>query len=169
MADSDSIGQTSIEHKRCIVCEQLLPLSRFYNARGSGGRSKKTVARCITCYNRQQCARKKERYQHDQVFRAKVRNRQRKRTLQRWGLSEPDYHRMLREQGGGCAICGTTTNTHATGRACRLAIDHNHRTGRIRSLLCGRCNQLIGLAGESQPLLRKAIAYLLRHNQNKSG
>jgi Recombination endonuclease VII len=44
---------------------------------------------------------------------------------------------MLAEQGGGCAICGAEPKTK------RLHVDHDHKTGAVRGLLCFRCNRLI--------------------------
>jgi len=51
------------------------------------------------------------------------------------GVSEPQYSALLERQGSRCAICGKHC---ATGR--RLAVDHDHHTGRVRGLLCFRCN-----------------------------
>jgi hypothetical protein len=47
----------------------------------------------------------------------------------------PMYDELLAVQGGGCAICGATPKTR------RLHIDHDHRTMRLRGLLCHRCNR----------------------------
>lgn len=54
----------------------------------------------------------------------------------RYGITPEDYDRMLEEQGGVCAIC---EGACPTGR--RLAVDHDHETGRVRGLLCVNCNQ----------------------------
>jgi Recombination endonuclease VII len=53
------------------------------------------------------------------------------------GVSTEDYERMLAEQGGGCAICGAPPKTR------RLHVDHNHKTGKVRGLLCFRCNRAL--------------------------
>lgn len=53
------------------------------------------------------------------------------------GVSDDDYHRMLAAQGGGCAICGATPKTR------RLDVDHDHLTGKVRGLLCHRCNRAL--------------------------
>lgn len=52
-------------------------------------------------------------------------------------LAPGDYERMLEAQGGGCAICETKPKTR------RLHVDHDHRTGRVRGLLCFRCNRFL--------------------------
>ncbi len=61
--------------------------------------------------------------------------------LKSLGLSMDDYSRMLTDQGHRCAICGT----HADELDRRLAIDHCHKTGRVRGLLCNLCNTALGM------------------------
>jgi hypothetical protein len=68
----------------------------------------------------------------------------RARLLKRYGLTPPDYARLLLAQGGGCAMC----QRKPTGRL--LDIDHDHLTREIRGLLCHRCNRALGyLSGEA--------------------
>jgi hypothetical protein len=82
------------------------------------------------------------------------------RLQQRYGLSADDYDRMLAAQGGGCAMCGRTG--YPSGR--RLSVDHDHRTGAVRALLCQGCNVKVGHyeAGEFQLV----EAYLARFGGN---
>jgi hypothetical protein len=53
------------------------------------------------------------------------------------GVSDEDYAAMLEAQGGGCAICGAKPKTR------RLHVDHDHATGKVRGLLCHRCNRAL--------------------------
>ena len=76
-------------------------------------------------------------------------------TQKRYGITLAEYDILLTEQEGACAICGTMDP-----RASRFHIDHNHETGEIRGLLCGPCNQGIGLLQDSPTILRKATEYL---------
>lgn len=75
-------------------------------------------------------------------------------------MSLDDYHTLLNMQDHRCAICKSTdpNNKNST----RFCIDHCHRTGRIRGLLCHRCNTMLGAAIDSQATILKAIAYLER-------
>jgi len=77
----------------------------------------------------------------------------------RHGLSQEDFERMCREQGEKCAICGDPP----MGKQPTLCVDHCHRSGRIRSLLCKSCNRAIGLFKEDPKRLLSAVAYLRRH------
>ncbi len=56
----------------------------------------------------------------------------------RYGLFPGEYARMLAEQDGRCAIC---MNRPAKQR---LAVDHDHKTGKVRALICSRCNRALG-------------------------
>lgn len=76
--------------------------------------------------------------------------------LKRYGLTPESYAGLLTEQGGGCAICQTPP------KECRLSVDHCHRTGRVRGLLCKNCNTGIGLLKGRPLLLFKAADYLKR-------
>jgi len=70
----------------------------------------------------------------------------------RYGLTQTDYLALRKKQGGKCAICGK--------KQWKLVVDHSHKTGKIRGLLCGRCNHLLGFAGDSVPTMKRAIRYL---------
>lgn len=74
-----------------------------------------------------------------------------------YGISFHDYNALLEKQGGKCAIC---SRSFGNGRCGYLFVDHNHETGKVRGLLCGRCNSAIGMLAESNEQLHRAIAYL---------
>lgn len=89
-------------------------------------------------------------------------NRERKNASRRkcvYGVTAEEYARMNAEQGGLCAICGGTNGEK------QLAVDHCHKTGIVRQLLCGCCNTSLGGFRDSIELLLKAIEYLKRHQR----
>lgn len=119
------------------------------------------------------CARAKAReYRANNVekVRASQRETKRKKPEFYWeknlrdhfGITVEQYQKMLDEQNGCCAVCGLAeTEIHPkSNRVRRLAVDHCHDTGRIRGLLCNRCNRAIGLFRDSADVIRGAIAYL---------
>ena len=67
------------------------------------------------------------------------------------------FKQMLDAQNHSCAICGNTCNT---GR--ELAVDHCHKSGAIRGLLCGKCNKALGLVNDDVAILKTMIEYLER-------
>lgn len=73
----------------------------------------------------------------------------------KYGISIDTYESMLKEQGGCCMIC-----RRAELKDKKLDIDHCHRTGKIRGLLCARCNKTIGLLEDDGQLALNMIAYL---------
>ena len=78
----------------------------------------------------------------------------------KYGISQAEYDAMLRAQGGGCAICG---NASPESRHKFFCVDHDHRTGRTRRLLCDPCNIGLGKFKDSPELLRRAAIYLEEH------
>jgi len=67
-----------------------------------------------------------------------------------------EYNRMFIKQEGKCMIC----NTHQNNLTKPLFIDHDHITGKIRGLLCGNCNSVLGHANDNKEILKDAIEYL---------
>lgn len=83
-------------------------------------------------------------------------NKVRSDTLKRrYGIDVEQQKQMYISQNGVCAICG---KKFKNGKD--MHVDHNHVTGKIRQLLCNRCNFLIGNANEDIFILSNAIAYL---------
>lgn len=77
----------------------------------------------------------------------------------RYGISLEDYEKMAKSQNNKCAICGSEKDC---GRG-KLSVDHNHKTKKIRGLLCNPCNLMIGYARENIDNLLSAISYLSKH------
>lgn len=74
-----------------------------------------------------------------------------------YGLSEEEFKLLEQTQQGVCAICG---QPETVSRLKRLSVDHCHKTGKIRGLLCSNCNNGIGRFKDSAILLRKAAEYI---------
>jgi Autographiviridae endonuclease VII len=82
----------------------------------------------------------------------------------KFGISLQEYNEMLEAQGHCCAICGKAdgTDLHAGDRTKQLGVDHDHRTGMVRGLLCNDCNRAIGQLKDSAAVVRKAADYMDR-------
>jgi hypothetical protein len=72
----------------------------------------------------------------------------------KYRLTEAEYENILTHQGGVCAGCGEPP------RKTRLAVDHDHKTGRIRGLLCWLCNRAIGILRDRAKTATRLGAYL---------
>lgn len=82
-----------------------------------------------------------------------------------YGITLDEYDQMLKDQNGVCAICEQPETVRPrrgkyTDTEIRLAVDHDHVTGRVRGLLCKKCNIALGHLGDSVDRLRRAITYL---------
>ena len=80
-----------------------------------------------------------------------------------FGISLEQYDEMSKKQKHKCAICGKPEMNNKNKVLC---VDHNHKTGAIRQLLCGLCNSGLGAFKDDKKLLKKAIKYLKKHESN---
>lgn len=72
----------------------------------------------------------------------------------RFGMTPDDYMRMLDRQNGVCGICGRTNGQK------KLCVDHCHATGRVRGLLCTKCNKGLGIFDDDVTRIVRAAEYL---------
>lgn len=86
----------------------------------------------------------------------------------KFGIDLATYQAMHDAQDGKCAICGEPETMKRGERQAWLAVDHNHKTGALRDLLCTACNRGIGVFNEDPIRLARAIAYLERHAVSSS-
>lgn len=95
----------------------------------------------------------KEYYKNNPPSSTEVRRRKLKH---KFGITLDQYNKMFEEQQGCCAICGK----HQTEFKRRLAVDHNHKTGKVRALLCDKCNWALGMLNEKVCVMKNMILYL---------
>jgi len=137
-------------HKRCPVCAEDKPLDEFHIVKPKRGGTF-LQGRCKVC-NAQYC----RRWFSENKHRLKSLNRQSHLRVEH-GLTPEAYEALFQAQNGLCAICFRPCNTHKN-----LSIDHDHKSGKIRGLLCRNCNCAIGQAREDVTILKSMIAYLER-------
>lgn len=95
--------------------------------------------------------------------------------LRKYGTSVADLETLLGTQDFGCAICRSPWQecppakkvAHEAHFLHHLCVDHDHKTGGVRGLLCNACNTAIGLLGENVSRLRSAERYLLETRGKK--
>jgi hypothetical protein len=125
-------------HRQCGICQVVKPLDDFYAAKRNRYGRNYQCKPCSMTYSR--------------VFHFK-----------KFGITEAEYWELWKKQDGKCRICTASFSSQhngSTGRMRRLSIDHCHTTGKIRGLLCSKCNTGIGLFDDRPDLLSKAIEYL---------
>ena len=122
--------------KSCSKCGETKPASSFYSRkRGTSG----TYSACKECLRKARNPRS-------------VRNAQLKN---RYGITLVEYERMLESQAGVCKICGGPPMHRGT-----YHVDHCHRTGKVRGLLCHKCNVALGMVGDDTDLLMRLAEYV---------
>lgn len=142
-------------HKTCVRCGENKLHSEFYKEkRVADG----LTARCKSCTK--DCAQNS--YENNKEV---VKSRQKKkycsvkrreRTLmENYGMTPSDYDEMYQQQQGACKICEKNFD--------QLCVDHCHNTGKVRGLLCQKCNKAIGLLGDNLNYLSNAITYIAEH------
>jgi hypothetical protein len=158
--------------KHCRICGELKPFDDFYRATGMRDGRRNECKPCFQAdrkakYNSAEAVARVKRWQEQNperlaAYQAEYRNRpERKRAMRdlyyrrNFGVTADDVDALLAGQGGRCAICGGTP-TRAEG----WHVDYDHVTGRIRGVLCQRCNHGIGLLDEDPARLRAAADYL---------
>lgn len=80
-----------------------------------------------------------------------------------FGITEAQYKMMLKSQKGVCAICGQFETIKYKNKLKQLAVDHHHSTGKIRGLLCDKCNLFLAHV-ENNPQILKVIPKYLERN-----
>lgn len=161
-------AQMETMQKRCSKCGDMYGLDGFHR-----DRSKRDGLHpiCKECHKRRhrQWRASLTAEQHEHLKRVsrewRLSNPQRaalgvrNATLKaKYGIGVEEYESMLARQNGVCAICGADGPRIAGGK--NLHIDHCHKTGKLRGLLCQPCNTALGRFLEEPKLLRKAAAYL---------
>lgn len=157
--------------KRCWRCRKKLPATvAFFHKKAAAKDGLQAV--CRSCHNNY-CRKKMAEIYADPARRAQYLQAQRrwrdantdrvarykkKQQAQKHGLSAAELSAMERTAGDVCSICGKRRKLH---------VDHCHRTGDIRGLLCRNCNIGLGHFYDSRQLLRQAISYLREHAVTK--
>ena len=136
--------------RHCPKCDTDKSLSEFHYNRKQLHYST-LCKKCITKRTQKWCKDNPER------FKLKMR----KRVLKNhFGISLEGYNDYFIRQEGKCAICGI----HQKDLKSKLAVDHDHKTYKVRGLLCYKCNLALGFLHDDPNLTQKATQYLLINN-----
>lgn len=86
----------------------------------------------------------------------------------KYGITLIQYEEIKKSQNNVCEICkkNETTYDTKTGGIRRLSVDHCHATGKVRGLLCFRCNSVIGKIEESKEMVKAILDYLTKHRKD---
>jgi len=152
--------------KKCCCCKQWLPLSDFGNNKSKWDGLASECKKCVVKHSQKYAKTKqgqKSRKRYNSSKKGKLTNKN-GHLRYRYNITLKEYDRMFKEQKGVCAVCGRV-ETHKTHHGkVGLSVDHNHKTGKIRGLLCTKCNTALGIMEENKELMLKLINYLMESN-----
>jgi hypothetical protein len=149
--------------KRCNRCNQEKTKNDFFlNSKRSDG----LQTYCKPCH----LEYGRERYANPEAFKRRKMNKdiykqRRKQSSRKWylksthNITEEQYDKLFNKGAGECWICKKSTEYS-------LNVDHNHATGQIRGLLCGKCNRALGLFQDNKNIMKAAIKYLESFDTN---
>lgn len=136
--------------KECTGCEKTKSINEF----GFTNRTHKyRFSQCRPCRNKH-----RESLRKANPLKEKARNRNR-RLKSLYGITTIEYNQMFLNQEGKCGSCKREN--------LELVVDHDHKTGKIRELLCNDCNIGIGHFKDNVELLKLAVEYLIKHSQQE--
>jgi len=171
--------------KICNKCGIEKDKIQFRSHKRKSGNGYYRISQCVLC-EKEQNRMYYHKYKHTEKYKQQkkrdgIRNRENgyyKLRYKIWsrnyklkknfGITELDYKKMLSEQKGVCAICNRpeTRYVNCSDKVRRirpLSVDHNHKTGKVRALLCDKCNNGIAHFDENVEFLANAISYIEKH------
>jgi len=152
-----------MEEKVCSSCGLSKPLTDFYKEpRVKDGRFR----RCKTCHIE---TTKKYRQKNPEIYRkASLKHwhnlddsKKHERWIKRYGLNANEYKKMFEDQNGLCKICFKECISNQS-----LSVDHCHATGKVRGLLCKKCNTALGMLEDNISYFENAIIYLKNYEES---
>ena len=149
--------------KKCGVCNKEKNRSDFY---------KRTISPdglayvCKLCDDKRHVEYRKANYERLAAKQKAWRDGNKKHVSQtkrkyKFGIDAQAQEKLLSSQNHCCAIC----KIHESKCRRILAIDHDHRTKKIRGLLCDNCNRCLGLLKDNLQVLKSAVEYLAKHQK----
>lgn len=136
------------ETKKCSKCELFLPFTDFHKSKNDLAGLSSICKGCSSNYT-------------NTIMDTGLTRAREKHIKNKYNLEIEEYLKMIEDQDNKCKICGKPeVFTSSKGNVKSLAIDHHHESGRVRGLLCQKCNSAIGMLMDDIQLLESAIEYL---------
>lgn len=147
MATSSDVAYQHMTTKQCGKCHEHKPLQDFHKKCDTKDGLTKNCKACRSAWNTTPSRIKSNRTSY----------------LKRlYGITMERYDAMFALQNGGCAICHEPP---PEGKP--LYVDHDHKSGAVRALLCMNCNVVLGHAFESAAILHRCADYLTAHSEQQ--
>jgi hypothetical protein len=135
-----------IEFKTCNICNTDKSIDSFVKR---SNRESGIQPYCKSCHNRNSREKYSSTYMREYDLKSK------------YGIGHSEFLKILESQDNKCAICKRDSEICLSGRKKRLCVDHSHDTGKVRGILCDKCNRGIGLLNDDPNVLISAYNYLI--------
>lgn len=161
--------------KLCLKCDKWKEVSEFEFRESTNGKKyyRSPCKECAAKRKKVYSKKYREKYGDEINKRASLRIQERKkngdeklitslknaRLKHLYGITLEDYNKMFHAQKGKCYICKIDYKKCKKG----LFVDHNHKTGDVRKLLCSKCNTVLGMVDENPNILNDLIKYVKEH------
>jgi hypothetical protein len=161
-----SYRMDSVSRILCKACNTPKPRDDFYDNGNQKHlppevRRKRTICKeCEKVLKAPYKDRANELRRIRRKIKGRTEERRRLRLKHTYKMTTADYEVMWNAQNGACAICGNPETWINQYGPCPLSVDHDHKTGRVRGLLCSRCNLLLGRYNDDVILFRSIATYL---------
>ena len=170
--------------KRCSNCKKIKNLDKFHTSKIEKGGY---IYSCKICRNKRskqhreankdKISKQKKQHREDLyieglcsngdgnklITKRNCANCLEKYMKRQYGINFKQYHILIQKQNNKCAICKIKINISMISRGKGMCIDHDHKTGNIRGILCSVCNRGLGHFRDNPKLLNFAITYLEKH------
>lgn len=159
-----------LQDKICRICGDLKNRSEFYPKSDAKDGLRSTCKSCNSEESKKWGKQNKNRsykihknYRESNPEKIKEIQRNTKYKLN-YGITTADFEKLYSSQGEKCEICKKSTDKISTN----MCVDHDHDTGKVRGILCRKCNSALGLFTDNEEILENAISYLKKHKQEPS-
>ncbi len=166
--------------KRCMGCKQTKPSECFSKSKNERDGLYHYCKQCSAKKAREWYSNNKEKVsQWAKANRSKIREVKKKykeehpekiklatrecNLKKKFGITLDEYEALHIRQNGLCGICGLPETARFRGKVKNLAVDHCHKTSKVRGLLCQSCNTALGGTKDSIEILKKMIRYLMEY------
>lgn len=144
--------KNEIKFKKCCWCKKTKNVKKFSDS-VNGVLFKQSYCK--------QCEREENR--HKYFKKTVICERKQSYFLKRnYGISKEQYQEKIIAQNNSCEIC----KTHRSHFTKNFAVDHDHKTGKVRGLLCQNCNIALGALKDSLTLINNSLEYLKKYEEN---
>ena len=155
-----------MQNKTCTDCKIEKPVSEFYLKKSGKHGVAAWCKKCNIRMSREYRAKNKIKVRvKAKVYRERNKGKIKGQYLStKYGITIEQFDQMMAAQDGVCAICGRLeTAKNQWGGVKQLAVDHDHETGKVRALLCTKCNMALGGTDDNVEILAHMISYIEKH------